>query len=212
MEPNYLNVEVPVNNYQIIRSENIPLEDFPEHYHALAISNQKIREENMAIKHLFETAKKENALLEKALIDNSQGDEKFAEGFEGAYQAAKEENALLKMEITHLKSQKIESERASEEKVKSLQELISEIELCQERIRKMEQVNAEYFKEIHNLKLCYEYVMQFANSGIQGCGEQLWLERLSNFRSILLTNEPNTYMQNIAHLKNNPNYFTCIIS
>ncbi len=102
---------------EIIPAANIPLQELPEHYTALAKSAKDIY-------NLWEQAFQNNAVVENAFEDNAQGDEHFAETFEGALKVAAREIEFLNDENTHLKNQKLEITKAAEEKEKSAQELI----------------------------------------------------------------------------------------
>ncbi|MBA3603264.1 MAG: hypothetical protein H0W50_06415 [Parachlamydiaceae bacterium] len=120
MEPVIRGV-VPTIIESIIPVENIPLQELPEYYTALAVKAKDIY-------NLWEQALQNSAVVENAFEDNVQGDEDFAETFEGALNVAAREIELLKEENIHLKNQKIEITKAADENAKSAQERISELE------------------------------------------------------------------------------------
>ncbi|MBA3603266.1 MAG: hypothetical protein H0W50_06425 [Parachlamydiaceae bacterium] len=96
----------------IIPVENIPLQELPEYYTALAVKAKDIY-------NLWEQALQNSAVVENAFEENVQGDENFAETFEGALNVAAREIEFLNGENTHLKNQKIEITKAAYENAKS---------------------------------------------------------------------------------------------
>jgi hypothetical protein len=121
----------------IVPFENIPADQLSKHYDDLANQHLKTLEQLQAIKCLYESAVKENVDLHEALEENIKVDEQFVDGVQGALRAAKKEKALLEMKITHLEYQELESNKASEENVKSLQERIFELEKENKRFKAM---------------------------------------------------------------------------
>ncbi len=120
MEPVIRGV-VPTLIESIIPVENIPLQELPEYYTALAVKAKDIY-------NLWEQAFQNSAVVENAFEDNVQGDEDFAETFEGALKVAAIEIEFLNGENTHLKNQKLEITKAADENAKSAQERIDELE------------------------------------------------------------------------------------
>ncbi len=125
MEARAVGVGNDVGN--IVPFENIPVDQLSKHYNDLANKHQIALERLQAITNLYTTATDEIAIMENSLNDNMDGEVKFAEGFEGAYEAATKKNALLEMEITHLKNQKVEITNGADENAKSAQECIVEL-------------------------------------------------------------------------------------
>ncbi len=172
MEPVNRNIDIMPGFGEIIQAENIPLQELPEHYTALANRAKDIY-------NLYALAFQDFAVVEKALEDNAQGEVDFTETVEDASKIAAREIEFLNREITHLKNQKIEITKAAEEKDKSAQGLIEELKqeitLRDDRIEKMNK----------DLKLTKEYCEK---------AEQQYLN--TNFGHV----SPYTY--NICRLRN----------
>ncbi|MBA3604346.1 MAG: hypothetical protein H0W50_12095 [Parachlamydiaceae bacterium] len=134
MEPVNRNIDIIPGFGEIIQAGNIPLQELPEHYTALANKAKNIY-------NLYALALQDFAVVEKALDDNEQGEVHFTETVDDALKIAAREIELLNREITHLKNQKLEITKAAEEKAKSAQELIEELKqeitLRDDRIEKM---------------------------------------------------------------------------
>ncbi len=120
MEPVNRNIDVMPGFGEIIQAENIPLQELPEHYTALANKAKDIY-------NLYALAFQDFAVVEKALEDNAEGEVDFTETADDALKIAAREIEFLNREITHLKNQKIEITKAAEEKDKSAQGLIKEL-------------------------------------------------------------------------------------
>ncbi len=120
MEPVIKGVVLPIID-SIIPVENIPLQELPEYYNALAVKAKDIY-------NLWEQALQNSAVVENAFEENLQGDENFAETFEGALNVAAREIEFLNGENIHLKNQKLEIIKAADENAKSAQERINELE------------------------------------------------------------------------------------
>ncbi len=100
----------------------------PEHYNLLADQNKLIREQLEAISFVYDLSRSQHAELQEGLEKSVNVDVDYVNGVMGVNEALTKENALLKMEITHLQNQKDEVTKAADENLKSAQQRIIEME------------------------------------------------------------------------------------
>ncbi len=135
----------------IVPVYNIPLQELPEHYNLVVEENKLIKDQLEAISFIYDLSRSQQAELQIGLKKSVNVDVDYVNGVKAVNDALTKENALLKMEITHLQNQKDEVTKAADENLKSAQQRIIELEKQNKMLKEMETIQEKAFETFENV-------------------------------------------------------------